>query len=81
MDTKLYNEFLFGDPDTEIKKAHLDPGEGFIPQASQNPVVGKEQLPLYAGADMMSLAADPLGSWTGLPKDPLETPEQDADDL
>lgn len=25
--------------------------------------------------------ADPLGSWTGTPADPGETPQQDADDL
>ena len=24
---------------------------------------------------------DPLGSWTGVPADPFETPVQDADDL
>ena len=24
---------------------------------------------------------DPNGSWTGVPSDPLEMPEQDADDL
>ena len=25
--------------------------------------------------------ADPMGSWTGTPADPAETPQQDADDL
>ena len=25
--------------------------------------------------------ADPMGSYTGIPKDPFETPVQDADDL
>ena len=31
------------------------------------------------GAD--AAAADPLGSWTGVPADPAESPTQDADDL
>ena len=31
------------------------------------------------GAD--AAAVDPLGSWTGVPADPAETPTQDADDL
>ena len=34
-----------------------------------------------APLDKSILAADPLGSYTGRPKDPLDTPVQDADDL
>lgn len=31
------------------------------------------------GLDLIE--SDPMGSYTGLPEDPLETPVQDADDL
>lgn len=30
---------------------------------------------------MANEITDPLGSWTGVPKDPYEKPVQDADDL
>ena len=28
-----------------------------------------------------TIKTDPMGSWTGTPADPMETPTQDADDL
>ena len=33
------------------------------------------------GLQPQRIEADPFGSYTGVPEDPLETPVQDADDL
>lgn len=32
-------------------------------------------------AELQAENTDPLGSWTGVPADPMDTPVQDADDL
>lgn len=81
MDIHLYQKFLQEDEQARNQLAHLNPGKGFRPQGRENPIVGDSGLPLQAGADMMASAFDPTGSWTGIPRQPGEVPEQDADDL
>ena len=46
---------------------------------SENPPKAKETAQAFVSED--NAATDPLGSWTGSPADPGETPTQDADDL
>lgn len=40
----------------------------------------KKKKPIFEES-MQSVKSDPLGSYTGKPKDKYEKPEQDADDL
>ncbi len=81
MDIRLYQKFLEENEQARNKLAHLDPGKGFKPQGPETPLAGGDGLPLQAGADMMASAFDPTGSWTGIPQQPGEVPQQDADDL
>lgn len=81
MDIQLYQKFLEDNRQARTKLAHLNPGKGFRPRGREEPLAGNDGLPLQAGADMMASAFDPTGSWTGIPRDPEETPQQDADDL
>lgn len=81
MDIPLYKKFLHENPAEECRQAHLDPGEGFVPNSGPKDLTGQNGLALQQGVDLMAPAADPLGSWTGVPADPYEVPEQDADDL
>ncbi len=48
-------------------------------RSSENPSKAKEAAQAFVSED--NAATDPLGSWTGSPADPGETPIQDADDL
>ena len=38
-------------------------------------------VPPLLRSNVFPAIADPMGSYTGIPKDPFETPVQDADDL
>lgn len=39
----------------------------------------REVVDAYVGKNQIK--SDPMGSWTGKPKNPADTPVQDADDL
>ena len=49
------------------------------PNKSDKPEKAEEVAQAFL--DKGSLETDPLGSWTGTPADPGETPTQDVDDL
>ncbi len=56
------------------------PGRNDDPDINENEYMMKDDVYASSASDGYS-ATDPQGSWTGVPRDDLEMPVQDADDL
>ncbi len=58
---------------------YYSPGRSDEPDADDNEYMMKDDM--YNSVGDGYSATDPQGSWTGVPRDDLEMPVQDADDL